>query len=75
MDSEDRRAFKPPEGYDSEEQTAVEFGVEPRTLKRWRAQRKGPPVTYVGRRPIYRRESKARWLKAQEMKMPRGAAR
>jgi hypothetical protein len=73
--SESRRAFFPPEGYDSEEQTAAEFGVDARTLKRWRALRKGPPVTYLGRRPIYNRESKMRWLKAQELKMPRGGAK
>jgi hypothetical protein len=64
----------PPKGYDSEEQVAAEFGIDPRTLKRWRAQRLGPPVTRLGRRPIYNRESKMRWLKAQELKMRGGGA-
>jgi hypothetical protein len=74
MSDTSKPAWAPPEGYDTEEETAAEFGVDPRTLKRWRAERKGPPVTYLGRRPIYNRDSKLRWLKAQEMPMPRERA-
>src|SRR5262245_48948198 len=65
-----RKASFPPEGYDTEEETAAELDVTPRTLKRWRFQRIGPPVTYAGRKPIYNRQSKRRWLESREMKMP-----
>jgi hypothetical protein len=69
-----RKAF-PPEGYDTEEEVAAELGVTPRTLKRWRFQRVGPPVTYAGRKPIYSQESKRRWLKSRELQMPPRTAR
>jgi hypothetical protein len=58
-------------GYDSEETTAEELGVSTRTLKRWRRERRGPPVTYIGRRPVYNQDSKRRWLTSRELKMPR----
>jgi len=73
-DNESRKAF-PPEGYSTEAEVAAEFGVTPRSLKRWRAMRIGPPVTYVGRVPIYRQESKRDWLKSREMPMPRASRR
>jgi hypothetical protein len=38
----------------------------PRTLKAWRDQRIGPPVTYIGGKPYYRKDSFKRWLLSLE---------
>jgi hypothetical protein len=43
---------------------AVERGY--RTLDRWRRLDEGPPITKLGRRPLYRRSSLQAWLRAQE---------
>ena len=58
-------------GYLTEEATAKELSVTPRTLKRWRKNRTGPAVTYLGIRPMYRRESVLAWLLSREQKMVR----
>jgi hypothetical protein len=47
---------------------AAELGKDPRTLLRWRRERSGPPVTYIGKTPLYNQESAKAWLKRQERK-------
>jgi hypothetical protein len=39
--------------YHSEESLAREIGVTIRTLRRWRKERQGPPITHVGRKVVY----------------------
>lgn len=53
--------------YMSPEELADELGVNKRTLDRWHASRSGPPRSYVGRRPMYRRESVSQWLRKREV--------
>ena len=57
--------------YDDEPTTAAELGVATRTLARWRAKRVGPPVTFVGRKPLYYRPSVTAWLRGCEIPMVR----
>jgi hypothetical protein len=57
--------------YLSEPETARELDVTPRTLARWRKNRVGPPVTFVGRKPMYLDESITAWLRSREQKMVR----
>jgi Helix-turn-helix domain len=45
---------------------AAELGVTPITVVRWRLAKKGPPVTYLGRRILYHKSSVKAWLAAQE---------
>ena len=52
--------------YDSEEKTAEGLGVCLRTLRNWRRDKRGPPVTFVGNRPYYFRPSIEKWLRQQE---------
>jgi helix-turn-helix protein len=61
--------------YHSEESLAREIGVTIRTLRRWRKERQGPPITHVGRKVVYSLEGLRRWLAANEQQMPRGARR
>jgi excisionase family DNA binding protein len=37
--------------------------VSLRTVRRWRAERTGPPVLWAGDRPRYRREDVDAWLR------------
>jgi hypothetical protein len=50
--------------------TEIECGraldLAPITLAIWRMQRKGPPVTRIGRRIYYRKASVRAWLESQE---------
>lgn len=55
------------EGMISREQVARELGLSVDTLGRWATQRKGPPVTKIGPKVFYRRESLEAWVKAQEV--------
>ena len=43
------------------------IGKTVRTLRIWRAKRTGPPFAYFGRTPMYRRSSRAEYLKANEV--------
>jgi len=46
---------------------ADELGVHPITLAKWRLQKKGPPVTWIGRKARYRRGSARAWQRRQEV--------
>lgn len=48
------------------DQAAEQLEVCRRTLDRWHAARIGPPRTMLGRRPVYRREAIAQWLRKRE---------
>ena len=60
--------------YFSDVALATELGKKPRTIKSWRDQRVGPPVTYLGGKPFYRKESVKNWLLSREGKGPRLSA-
>jgi phage terminase Nu1 subunit (DNA packaging protein) len=62
-----------PAGYITEVELADQLGVTFRTIRTWRHQGEGPPVTWLGRgrRPAYRIQAVEEWLKARERKMPR----
>lgn len=68
------------EDYFAEEEAARYVNKKPRTLKDWRDRRIGPPVTYVGGKPYYRKASLKQWLLSLEgkplgyQKRRRGAA-
>jgi transcriptional regulator GlxA family with amidase domain len=57
--------------YLTEDALAKQLNVTARTLQRWRRQRVGPPVTYIGRVPYYRVESSRAWLMQREVPMVR----
>ena len=48
------------------DELAAELDVKPLTIVRWRLAKRGPPLTYLGRRILYRKESVRAWLAAQE---------
>ena len=52
-------------GFKTEAEKAVELGVETRTLRSWRAQRKGPPWAKIGRIIVYPNDGFEQWLRAQ----------
>jgi hypothetical protein len=52
--------------YLTELECAHALDMAPITLAIWRMQRKGPPVTRIGRRILYRKKSLREWLAAQE---------
>jgi predicted site-specific integrase-resolvase len=54
-------------------QLASELKISTKTLERWRIVGAAPPVTRVGRRIYFARESVAKWLQAREQK-PRSRA-
>jgi len=45
-----------------------------RTLERWEVRRIGPPITRVGKTPMYRIDSVHAWLKSQEEKPVRASS-
>ena len=45
---------------------AAELNVSQITLARWRMQRRGPPVTHIGRAVLYKKSSVKAWVAAQE---------
>lgn len=47
-------------------EAAEALGLSTRTLVRWGQLRKGPPVTRIGRRTLYRKDSVREWLLEQE---------
>jgi hypothetical protein len=52
--------------YFTEVECARELEMAPITLAIWRMQKKGPPVTRIGRRILYRKSSVRAWLQSQE---------
>ena len=52
----------------SEDQFASEISRNPRTVKRWRNLRIGPPYTRIGRAVYYRREAIRQWLLNNEVR-------
>ena len=59
--------------YLSREELARQINRSIRTLERWESSRTGPPITRVGRTPMYRTDSVLSWLKSQEQKPKRRA--
>ncbi len=49
-----------------QDEAAAELKVCERTLDRWRRLGEGPPITKLGRRVLYRRESLQVWLRTRE---------
>lgn len=60
--------------YYSKRELAEELGVTIRTLDRWWAERVGPPRVYIGREPVYLRESARQWLERREQTAARDRA-
>jgi predicted site-specific integrase-resolvase len=64
MASESKPAFLA--DYSTEEETANGLGVCVKTLRNWRRDGRGPPVTFVGTKPYYSNPSTVKWLRSQE---------
>ena len=60
-------------GWISRLDLALELGVTVDTLRRWDAQRFGPPCVRAGRKVFYRRDGVRDWLQLQEVPSPRRA--
>jgi hypothetical protein len=54
------------EDYIPRKALAEQIGYTEKTLINWELDRKGPPVTRIGRRVLYFRPSLERWLRSQE---------
>ena len=60
-------------GWISRLDLALELGLTVDTLRRWEAQRFGPPCVRAGRKVYYRRDAVHDWLQLQEVPSPRRA--
>jgi transposase len=60
-------------GWISRLNLALELGLSVDTLRRWEAQRTGPPCVRAGRKVYYRRDAVQDWLQQQELPSPRRA--
>jgi predicted DNA-binding transcriptional regulator AlpA len=58
-------------GWISRLDLAQELGLSVETLRRWEAQRMGPPSIRAGRKVYYRRSTVEAWLEDQELNAPR----
>lgn len=58
-------------GWISRLDLAIELGLSVETLRRWEAQREGPPCIRAGRKVFYRRAAVEDWLDEQEQAAPR----
>ena len=58
-------------GWISRLDLATELGLSVDTLRRWEAQRMGPPCVRAGRKVYYRRAAVEDWLEEQEQAAPR----
>ena len=56
------------------QQTAEYIHHSPRTLIRWRVERKGPPIIKAGRKVFYRKSDLDAWLDSHRLEMVREAA-
>jgi len=54
------------DAYISRTELAAELGLCERTLIRWADRGSAPPVTMIGRRPMFRRASVEAWLASRE---------
>ena len=54
--------------YYSDAEFCEQMDIMPRTSKRYRDERIGPPVTYIKGKPFYRKVSIRKWLLAKEGK-------
>jgi DNA-binding transcriptional MerR regulator len=52
--------------YNTESEQAEQIGVTTRTLRNWRRERLGPPVTIIANRIYYYRPSTVKWFRDQE---------
>ena len=66
---DNQRAILP--GHTHESEVAIECKLKPRTLRLWRQRGKGPPFVKIGRNIFYNDESRAAWLKSQEVQPTR----
>jgi hypothetical protein len=46
----------------TEDELAAELNRTTRTLRIWQRQKIGPAATYVGRSPLYRKETVRKWI-------------
>jgi excisionase family DNA binding protein len=53
------------------EAAAEYLHISPRSLIRWRVERRGPPAVRVGRKIMYRASDLEAWLDAHTLDMPR----
>tara|TARA_R110002072_G_scaffold254761_1_gene413609 strand:- start:976 stop:1233 length:258 start_codon:yes stop_codon:yes gene_type:complete len=53
-------------GWISRVDLAIELGLSVDTLRRWEAQRRGPPCMRAGRKVYYRRAAIEEWMADQE---------
>ena len=60
-------------GYTNEADTAEQLGVAIRTLRKWRQLGLGPAFTKFGKQIFYRDESRASWMRTQEVQPVRAA--
>lgn len=61
-------------GFLTREELARQIGRTTRTLERWESARTGPPITRIGKTPLYNFESVRAWLAAQEQHKPKRRA-
>ena len=54
------------EGYYCQGELAAILGKSHHALERWRRMRTGPPVTFIGKTPVYRVAAVTAWLVTQE---------
>jgi len=62
-------------GYISEIELAKQLKIGLRTLRHWRKEGIGPPITYLGRKPFFKLTSVEGWLNSRERAMPRDRTR
>ncbi len=75
MSHDKSRPRKAPQGYRFRPEQAAALGKDERTIERWDRKRTGPPVTYLGKTPIYRIAATDAWLLAQERQQVRAGKR
>ncbi len=61
--------------YETEPTTAKILKISTRTLRKWRAEGKGPPYVEVARRFYYSRVSCVAWLRSLEVRPQRSKSR
>ena len=52
--------------YFTEEEMARELRVTRRTLHSWRRDKRGPPITPIGRKIFYAKASALKWMRSRE---------